>query len=125
MIARMGHSMSISPIQQLEERLHDSTHVYVNSGVDENEYFADLAESIRKNLCEPFEVSATVMEPGFPDDHQRPVGSVVSGLCLAHSEGYWLVYDEMRDDFMCFWGTSPTNLGAHGIFGPPLYCWSA
>jgi len=118
--------MPIDPIERLEERLRDGTHVYVNSGVDENKYFADIGASIRRNLCEPFAVSATVEQPGFPDDHQRPVGSKVSGVCVAHREsGYWLVYDETRDDFMCFWGTAVENLGAHGVFGPPLYCWSA
>jgi hypothetical protein len=35
------------------------------------------------------------------------------------------VYQRAQDRFYCFWGESPSNLGAHGVSGSPLYCWSA
>lgn len=41
------------------------------------------------------------------------------------SHGKWLVYEAKRDEFMCFWGTSTSDLNAPGVFGAPLYCWSA
>lgn len=62
------------------------------------------------------------MPPGFP---RTAVGSSISGQCVAHNAGYWLVYQPEQDRFYCFWGTDRNNLGAHGVFGSPLYCWSA
>jgi hypothetical protein len=35
------------------------------------------------------------------------------------------VYQPSENRFLCFWGTSPESLGAHGVVGNPLYCWSA
>jgi hypothetical protein len=35
------------------------------------------------------------------------------------------VYQPESDCFYCFWGTDLAALGAHGVFGSPLYCWSA
>ena len=106
----------------LEAALSDTTGVLVPKGTDAATYLAGLAEGIRSHLCDPFPVSAVVTEPGFPD---RPVGGTISGVCVAHSEGYWLVYEEGRDRFLCFWGTDASQLGAPGIYGSPLYCWSA
>jgi len=111
-----------SPLARLESALSDTSDVYVNAGVDASAYYTRLADSIRRNLCEPFSVSAVVQEPGFPD---AAIGSTISGQCLAHHAGYWLVYQPERDVFYCFWGQEPSNLGAHGVFGSPLYCWSA
>ena len=62
------------------------------------------------------------MPPGFPGAR---VGSVISGQCVAHRAGYWLVYQSEHDCFYCFWGSDSSNLGAHGVFGQPLYCWPA
>lgn len=112
----------ISPIEKLEAAFSDTSDVYVNEGVDEESYFADLTEDIRNHICEPFQVCAEVMPPGFPD---AEVGSTITGLCVAHNAGYWLVYQPIQDRFYCFWGTDTTHLGAHGVFGSPLYCWSA
>ena len=111
-----------SPTEILESALSETSDVYVNSGVDEASYFEGLRSDIRSHLCEPFEVSATVQEPGFPD---IPVGSTINGLCLAHSAGYWLVYHREHDRFYCFWGVDTAHLGAHGVFGSPLCCWSS
>jgi len=115
--------MTIHPaLAKLEASLSDTTDVYINRGIDAEGYIAGLVSDIRAHICEPFPVSATVMEPGFPD---AAPGSIVSGLCIAHRAGYWLVYSVERDRFYCFWGHDPENLGAHGIFGSPLSCWSA
>lgn len=113
---------TISPIERLESALSETSDVYVNSGVDEASYFDGLRSNIRSHMCEPFEVSAVVKEPGFPD---IPVGAIISGLCLAHSADSWLVYDRKRDRFYCFWGRDRAQLGAHGVFGSPLCCWSS
>jgi hypothetical protein len=109
-------------LNTLESALKDSTGVYVNEGVDERDYLSSLAGDIRSNLCEPFHVSAQVTSPGFPD---KALGELISGYCLAHRTGYWLVYSVVDRRFYCFWGTHQDNLGAPGIFGSPLYCWSA
>ena len=106
----------------LEAHLGDTSGVYVNQGVNETDYYLGLAASIREHLCEPFQVSAKVMPPGFPD---REVGDVVTGFCLARHAGYWLVFSPAQARFYCFWGTDAANLGAHGVYGSPLYCWSA
>ena len=109
-------------LTKLEAALSDTSGVYVNSGVDAERYFDELRCSIRSSVCEPFLVSARVMPPGFPD---MVLGEVISGQCIAHQDGYWLVYQRAQDRFYCFWGESPSNLGAHGVSGSPLYCWSA
>lgn len=96
--------------------------VYVNEGVDEASYLASLEQDLRANLCEPFVVSAIVRKPAFPFASD---GDVISGYCVAHARGYWLVFQPDSQRFLCFWGESAANLGAHGVFGSPLYCWSA
>lgn len=112
-----------SPIEKLEAALSDTSDVYVNEGVDEQSYFAELADSIRRHLCEPFPITAKVMPPGFTD---AKVGETISGLCIAHRpSGYWLVYQPEKDRFYCFWGIDREHLGAHGVFGSPLACWSS
>lgn len=110
------------PIEKLLRSLGDTAGVYVPPSVDEAMYLSDLAQDIRNNLCEPFEVSAIVMPPGF---HDVAEGSVISGTCVARRDGYWLVYSPERDTFYCFWGEDEKHLGARGIIGSPLYCWSA
>ena len=107
---------------KLEATLSDSSGVYIDPSTDAKSYLAGLADDIRRNACEPFAVTATVMPPGFPD---ASPGSVISGQCVAHRAGYWLVYQPEQERFYCFWGESQSNLGAHGVFGSPLYCWSA
>ena len=106
----------------LENALADTAGVYVSSSVDKERYFLDLAFDIRSHTCTPFPLSATVMAPGFPDAVE---GSMISGQCVAYRAGYWLVYQPQQDRFLCFWGTDQNALGAHGVFGSPLYCWSA
>ena len=113
---------SISPLTKLDQALSDPSGVYVNAGVDPSDYYASIADDIRKHLCEPFTVSAVVMPPGFAGSSP---GSRISGQCVAHRAGYWLIYQPDQDRFYCFWGTDPGNLGAHGVSGSPLYCWSA
>ena len=113
---------NISPLEKLQAALSDTTGVYVNAGVDAATYYADLAADIRRKMHEPFPVSALVMPPGFSDAN---IGDRISGQCVAHGEGYWLVYQPTQDTFYCFWGTDLSNLGARGVSGGPLYCWSA
>ena len=110
------------PLAKLEIALADTSGVYVNSGVNAESYYSGLALSIREHMCSPFPLTATVMPSGFPDASE---GSVISGQCVAHNAGYWLVYQPEQDRFCCFWGRDQSNLGAHGVFGSPLYCWSA
>ena len=115
--------VSNSLLTKLEAALADTSGVYVNTGVDAQAYLSGLAADIRAHVCTPFPLTATVMPPGFPD---VDVGTAISGQCVAHnSSGYWLVYRPEQDQFYCFWGTDRGNLGAHGVFGSPLYCWSA
>lgn len=112
----------MSPRQKLESALIDTSGVYVGARQNAEEYFAALRSDIRAHMCEPFEVSAVVVAPGFPD---VPVGSVLIGQCVAFRESYWLVYESTKDRFLCLWGTDKDHLGAHGVYGSPLYCWSA
>jgi len=112
----------VSALEKLLGSLDDTTNVYVPPDVDEATYFSELAQDIRNHTCEPFEVSATVMPPGFPD---IPLGRTISGECVAQHDGYWLIYSPEKDTFFCFWGEDEKHLGARGIFGSPLYCWSA
>jgi len=114
--------MSNSPLEKLEASLADTSDVYVGSGVDAPSYIARLADDLRASICDPFPISAAVMPPGFPE---MALGDSIYGLCLAHRNGYWLVYQPEQDRFYCFWGTDTNNLGAHGVSGSPLYCWSA
>jgi hypothetical protein len=109
-------------VTELKRSLADRSDVYVPPGVDEERYFAELAADIEEHLCEPFEATATVIPPGFPGIE---VGSVLSGVCVARGRGYWLVYAPERECFFCFWGTDTNSLGAHGVSGSALYCWSA
>jgi hypothetical protein len=95
---------------------------YVHRGVDERSYLDGLRAAIRMAICEPYRLQARVIEPAFP--FARP-GEVLSGYCVAKRDGYWLVFDPSRETYYAFWGTSEDNLGAHGVFGDPLYCWSA
>ena len=101
----------------------ESEDVYVNAGVDEKLYLASLEANLREHLCEPYEVSAEVEAPGFPF---AEIGQRIVGTCIAeHPQGYWLVYQESERRFLCFWGKDKKELGAFGVFGSPLYCWSA
>jgi hypothetical protein len=109
-------------VEKLESRLADGTGVYVHDPIDPVVYFSELAEDIKRNACEPFQLSATAVAPGFPHISD---GVRISGFCVAKSDGYWLVYRPEDDTFYAFWGLDIENLGAPGIFGPPLYCWSA
>ena len=112
----------MSVLEKLELALDVANDVYVGAQQNDEEYLAALRSDIRTHICEPFQLSAVVMEPGFPD---VPVGSVVTGQCVAFHEGDWLVYESEKDRFLCFWGSDKNNLGAHGVYGSPLYCWSA
>jgi hypothetical protein len=109
---------------KLDSALSETSDVYVNAGVDEADYFESLRRNIKEHQCAPYLVSATVMPPGFPDIEPE---AKISGYCLAKDEetGHWLVYSPKNDTFYCFWGDTENNLGAHGVLGSPLYCWSA
>jgi len=97
--------------------------VYVNPLADEGQFIAGLEANLRAHVCEPYQVSAEVMAPGFPF---AELGQNISGTCLAERpKGYWLVYEEEEKRFYCFWGNKKTDLGAFGVYGSPLYCWSA
>lgn len=109
-------------LSKVEAALDEAADVHIGPGIDRSSHLRELAESIRRNMCEPFPVCAVVMPPGFPD---RAVGDEVRGLCFAVKDGYWLVYQPEEDTFYCFWGQSADALGAHGVVGSPLYCWSA
>lgn len=109
-------------LAKLEASLSDTSDVYIGQGVDAESYIAGLINDIRAHICEPFPVTATVTEPGFPD---ATPGSTLTGLCVARHAGYWLVYSIEQDRFYCFWGEDLNSLGAHGVFGSPLSCWSA
>jgi hypothetical protein len=113
---------AMSPLEKLESALVDTDGVYVGAQQNAEEYLAALRSDIRAHVCEPFRVSAIVMTPGFPD---VPTGGVLTGQCVAFREDYWLVYESEKDRFFCFWGTDKNDLGAHGVYGSPLYCWSA
>lgn len=109
-------------VERLNARLADTNDVYVVPGTDPQTYFRGLATSIKAHLREPERVVATVTAPGFPDVSP---GNSIEGWCLAEMDGYWLVYQPEIDRFCCFWGGDRTQLTAPGIFGSPLYCWSA
>ena len=108
--------------RKLEAALADASGVYVTPGTEMEAYFEQLREDIRRHQCAPYEIHATVVPPGFPDIAE---GETVSGYCVAKRGGYWLVYSSQRDTFFAFWGADEQNLGAHGVYGSPLYCWSA
>ncbi len=108
--------------QILDRHLRISDDVYVGSEEDPDEYLKDLTREIASNRRAPFPLKAVVMAPGLPGFE---LGSTISGLCLAELAGKWLVYRPENDQFYAFWGTNIEALGAHGIFGSPLYCWSA
>lgn len=107
----------------LEAALAETSDVLINAGVDARTQLDNVEADVRAHICMPFSLTAVVMPPGFPD---IAVGASISGQCIAHScAGYWLVYRHEQDQFYCFWGADPENLGAHGVFGSPIYCWSA
>jgi len=118
----LGVTATKSPIEALEAQLERNSDVYLGSDTDPELYLAALRSDIQLHRCEPVTVTATVMEPGFPE---HAVGTVLSGVCVAERAGYWLVYRPEEDRFYCFWGQDRANLGAHGVSGSPLYCWSA
>lgn len=113
----------MKPITEiLLSRLTDGTGVYVQDGVDAEIYFARIAERILKHVCEPYRVSAEVVDPGFP---HLLNGERIEGVCVAQSVGRRLVYRSEDDLFYAFWGTDVDSLEAPGVYGGPLYCWSA
>ena len=114
--------ISLDPLARLKARMSDISDVYVSPSWNAESYIAGLENEVREAICAPFPVHAKVEEPGFPD---AKVGDTITGQCVAHSDGYWLVYQSDRDEFLCFWGPDVDNLGAPGISGSPLYCWSA
>ena len=113
---------NLDPLQRLDQAMADVSDVYVMLGVDAETYCAGLEQSLRKSICVPFSLSATVEEPGFPE---AGIGSTISGQCVAHADGYWLVYQSEHDRFVCFWGVEIGKLAVPGIFGSPLGCWSS
>lgn len=114
--------MSDPFLEILRNRISQGDDVYVPDGTEPQHYFDVLAASILSHVIKPRRVNATVTPPGFPD---APAGSSISGWCVASREGYWLVYQPQIDRFCCFWGSEEHHLTAPGIYGSPLYCWSA
>ena len=112
----------VNPVEKLELALSDASGVHVGNDVDRDSYINELMEEIRRHQCDPFQLSAIVMPPGFPGVSE---GDIITGCCVAYKSGYWLVYQPDQDRFYCFWGTDRGNLGAYGVYGSPLYCWSA
>lgn len=106
----------------LSESLSKHSDVYIPSSKNEDKYINDLKSSILSSKCNPFLISAKIVEPGFPN---KKLGEKLEGYCIAHNDGYWLVYQPEENIFYCFWGADLNTLGAHGIYGSPLYCWSA
>lgn len=109
-------------IQRLEELIGSSQDVFVSKHESRDEYLQRLEEGLRDSLCEPFELSAQVTQLGIEG---LVVGDRITGICVAEANGYWLVYSHKHDNFVIFWGTRKENLGAPGIEGSPLACWSA
>jgi hypothetical protein len=114
--------VSTQILAKLEQAMTDTSDVFIGRDIDAEEYLSGLANDLRAHVCAPFAISAKVMAPGFPG---MAIGDIISGQCVAHRLGYWLVYQPELDRFTCFWGESQSNLGARGVFGSPLYCWSA
>jgi len=106
--------------QLLENSFEDTENVFTSHVDDPDKYIADAIKSVRSNKCEPFLVQAPVMDPGFEG---KELGDMIEGYCLAHSEGYWLVYQTEEKVFYCFWGLRRDSLGAHGVIGSALECW--
>ena len=105
---------------QLEVDLTDTSGIIVPKGEDRAVYCERLRDSIRQHATTPDRISATVVEPGF---RHRELGSQISGVLLAMTAGYWLVFEPEEREYYCFWGVDRSNLGAHGVCGNPLYCW--
>jgi hypothetical protein len=114
--------VSSDPLARLDAQMSDVTDVYVGAGSNAESYIAGLERALREAVCTPFPVTAKVDEPGFPEAN---IGDQITGQCVAHSEGNWLIYQSEEDRFLCFWGADVDNLGAPGIFGSPLGCWSS
>ena len=108
--------------ERFEATITDTSDIYIGAGWDREEYLQGLEHGLREAMCEPFNISAIVAEPGFPE---AAVGTAIHGTCIARAGGYWLVYQEEADRFLCFWGETPELLSAPGIFGSPLGCWAA
>jgi hypothetical protein len=106
----------------LEAALIGPTLARAPSGEDSAAYLEGLRADIRAAACDPEWIEATVMPPAFPF---AAVGERIAGFCVAHASGYWLVYEPQRQTYLCFWGSSTASLGARGIFGDPVYCWSS
>ncbi|WP_129588387.1 hypothetical protein [Solilutibacter silvestris] len=112
----------LSLLQKLDQDLGDGSEVYIHPSEDESQKLTDIRQHILDSACEPFEMTATVMAPGFPD---LAIGNQIKAICLAHDRGYWLGWDEPGKRYVCFWGDNPGSLGAHGVFGSAMYCWTA
>ena len=112
----------LSLLQKLNHDLEDGSEVYIHSSENEAERLAEIRQHLLGSICEPFEMTAEVMAPGFPD---LAIGSRIKAICLAHSGGYWLGWDEVGKRYVCFWGDHPSSLGAPGVFGSAMYCWTA
>lgn len=114
--------MKTRALARFEEAIRETDDVFVSRHQNREEYLVGLETGLRDSLCHPFELSAKVTEPGLEGLKE---GSLVSGMCIAASNGYWLVYSPDRDTFLIFWGMQKDMLGAPGIEGSPLACWSS
>jgi hypothetical protein len=112
----------MSAVTRLESMIGDTDDVFVSRHENRVEYLRRLEEGLRKSLCEPFELRAQVTEIGI---NGFAVGDRITGTCVAEANGYWLAYFADHDNFVIFWGADKEDLGAPGIEGSPLACWSA
>lgn len=106
----------------LESNFSRIEDMYIASDWDEEAYIANNIEGIRNAKCEPFILAAKVAEPGFPE---KELGDIIEGYCVAHEDGYWLVYEPTEKRFYCFWGNDREQVAARGVYGNALYCWTA
>ncbi|MFT4198535.1 MAG: hypothetical protein QM601_11620 [Pseudoxanthomonas sp.] len=107
--------------RQIEATLCDIPAMYMGLGFDTCNYLCSMANDLLRHGCAPFEVSARLLEEGFPGLHP---GEVISGTCVAHLAEHWLVYHPATRLFVSVWGADPGHLQARGFSANPLYCWT-
>lgn len=118
---KLGTMFDIA-LRRFEEEISSTDDVFVSKHQNTSAYLTDLETGLRASMCAPFKISARVTEAGFEG---VDLGDTISGTCIAEANGYWLVYQPEWDSFVVFWGTQKDHLGAPGIEGSPLACWSS
>lgn len=100
--------------------MSDTSGILVPAGRAPGEYFDSIRDGIRFAACPPLRVTVPVVGEDFPE-HLR--GTTITAWVLAGADGYWLAWRPESDEFYCFWGTEPAQLGAHRVAAPPLAAW--